>query len=334
MHQVLKGVTGMGTQTKANQAASLDLRAIEIFVAACNMRSMSRAATHLGISQAAVSQQIAKIEASFGVKLLERKGPELHVLPAGTTLLFHARRILQDVRLCEQSLRRFNGYSYPNVSLTIINTMSKILAPPLMEALDGLVEKMLLHTAVSMQHDEEILHDRTDILISALPFDPAVYEIHSIAREPLILLVPKGYLPQTHNVDLMSLAQALPFIHFSKQRRIGGLAYQYLSQLTGVLPQSLEFDQTTTVVDAVRRRAGWAIATPFCLLDPNTPLEDIDICMLPPPVPHRVINLVAKHGRFADLPAKLAAHCRSHLRDHVLHELDALIAPEMAPIVL
>ena len=314
MHQVLKGVTGMGTQTKANQAASLDLRAIEIFVAACNMRSMSRAATHLGISQAAVSQQIAKIEASFGVKLLER--------------------ILQDVRLCEQSLLRFNGYSYPNVSLTIINTMSKILAPPLMEALDGLVEKMLLHTAVSMQHDEEILHDRTDILISALPFDPAVYEIHAIAREPLILLVPKGYLPPNGDVDLMSLAQTLPFIHFSRQRRIGGLAYQYLSQVTGVLPQSLEFDQTATVVDAVRRRAGWAIATPFCLLDPKTPLEDIDVCMLPPPVPYRVINLVAKHGRFADLPAKLAAHCRSHLRDHVLHELELLIAPEMVPIVV
>lgn len=324
----------MGTQKTVKQPASLDLRAIEIFVSVCNMRSMSRAAAQLGISQAAVSQQVAKIEASFAVKLLERKGPELHVLPAGTTLLFHARRILQDVRLCEQSLLRFNGYSYPNVTLTIINTMSKILAPPLMGALDGLVEKMLLHTAVSMQHDEEILHDRTDILISALPFDPAVYEIHAIAREPLILLVPKGYLPRNSDVDMMSLAQALPFIHFSRQRRIGGLAYQYLSQVTGVLPQSLEFDQTATVVDAVRRRAGWAIATPFCLLDPKTPLEDLDVRMLPPPVPYRVINLVAKHGRFADLPATLAAHCRSHLRDHVLEELALLIPPEMMPTVI
>jgi hypothetical protein len=56
--------------------------------------------------------------------------------------------------------------------------------------------------------------------------------------------------------------------------------------------------------------------------------------MLPPPVPYRVINVVAKHGRFADLPAKLAAQCRRHLRDHVLHELELLTAPEMVPTVL
>lgn len=36
-----------------------------------------------------------------------------------------------------------------------INTMSKILSPPLMEALAGPVEKMLLNTTVSMQHDLE-----------------------------------------------------------------------------------------------------------------------------------------------------------------------------------
>jgi hypothetical protein len=34
-----------------------------------------------------------------------------------------------------------------------INTMSKILSPPLIEALDGPVEKMLLNTTVSMQYD-------------------------------------------------------------------------------------------------------------------------------------------------------------------------------------
>lgn len=323
----------MKPSPEGHGGASLDLRALEIFVAVCNTRSMSKAAALLAITQGAVSQQIAKLEANFGIRLLERNGRELDILPAGTNLLFHARRILQDVRLCEQSLRRFSGYSYPNVSLTIINTMSKILAAPLIEALDGLVEKLLLHTSVSMQHSQEIMADRTDILISAMHFDPEIYEIHPIASEPLILLVPKGFMTGKADVDLANLAQSLPFAHFSERRRIGGLANDYLTQITGLVPRSMEFDQTATVMDAVRRRAGWAIATPFCLLDPEAKAEDIDICMLPSPVPRRAINLVAKRGRFADLPGRLAARCRSHLRETVLGKLAPLLPPEGMPVV-
>src|SRR6218665_993645 len=94
-----------------------DLRSLEIFMAVCNTRSMSRAAHLLSVTQGAVSQQISKLETNPGLPLRERRGRTLHVLPAGNNLLFHARRILHDVRVCEQSLQRFTGFSYPEISL-------------------------------------------------------------------------------------------------------------------------------------------------------------------------------------------------------------------------
>lgn len=312
---------------------SLDLRALQIFAAVCAMRSMSKAARQLSISQGAVSQQIAKLESSFGLKLLERRGRDLEVLPAGNNLLFHARRILHDVQLCEQSLRRFNGYAYPSLSVTIINTMSKILSPPIIEGLDGLVEKIHLHTSVSMRHDEEILADKTDILISALPFDPEIYEIHRIASEPLVLLAPAGFLKAAAEVDLADLARHLPFAHFSERRRIGGLANDYLLQSMGLVPRSLEFDQTGTMIDAVRRGAAWGIATPFCLLDTTMRAEEVDVRALPSPAPRRTINLICKRGRFGSMPAQLAAQCKAHLRGVTLVKLAPLMATELLPKV-
>lgn len=322
----------MTLETTQN-ANSIDLRALQIFTAVCNMRSMSKAAEQLGISQGAVSQQIAKLETGFGVTLFARRGRDLEILPAGTNLLFHARRILQEVRLCEQSLRRFNGYAYPNISVTIVNTMSKILAPPIIAALDGIVEKIHLHTSVSMRHDEEIHADKTDILISALLFDPEIYEMHRIASEPLVLLTPGGLLPPTAKIDLAALAHSLPFAHFSARRRIGGLANEYLSQVAGFVPRSLEFDQTATMIDAVRRGAGWGIATPFCLLGAELKPEDVDVHVLPPPAPYRTLNLIAKRGRFGRMPGELAARCRSHLTGGILAKLTPLVPAELMPTV-
>ncbi|AYD04856.1 LysR family transcriptional regulator [Neorhizobium sp. NCHU2750] len=312
----------------------LDFRALQIFVAVSNLRSMSKAAAQLGISQGAVSQQIAKMEANFGLEFFDRHRRELRILPAGTNLLFHARRILQDVRLCEQSLHRFSGYAYPSLSVTIVNTMSKILSPPIIEALDGKVEKIHLNTSVSLRHDQEILNDRTDILLSALPFDPEIYEIHHIASEPLVLLAPNGYLTQSAPDDLAELARSLPFAHFSSRRRIGALASDYLMRVLGFIPRSLEFDQTATMIDAIRRRAGWGIATPFCLWGANLCEREIDVRALPPPAPHRTINLIAKRDRFANMPADLAASCRSHLNREVLMGLMPLVPSELLPIVM
>ncbi len=323
----------MRTSEMAENINSLDLRALQVFTAVCNMRSMSRAAEQLGISQGAVSQQIAKLEAGFAITLFARRGRDLEILPAGTNLLFHARRILQDVRLCEQSLRRFNGYAYPSLSVTIVNTMSKILAPPIITALDGMVEKIHLHTSVSMRHDEEIHADKTDILISALPFDPEIYEMHRIASEPLVLLTPGGFLPRTAEIDLAELARSLPFAHFSPRRRIGGLANEYLSQVVGFAPRLLEFDHTATMIDAVRRGAGWGIATPFCLLGAELKPAEIDVRLLPPPSPHRTLNLITKRGRFGRMPSELADRCRNHLVTSILTKLAPLTPVELMPKV-
>ncbi len=310
-----------------------DLRALEIFVAVCNARSMSRAAALLGITQGAVSQQIAKLEANLGLRLVARGGRDLGLLPAGTNLLFHARRILEDVRLCEQSLQRFSGFSYPDVSLGIINTMSKLLSAPLIDTLDGVVENIHLHTSVSTRHPEEMQADRIDILVSAQYFDPDFYEIYPVSSEPLILLSP-AEVPTGRGVEgLARLAQTLPVARFSGKRRIGELSGAYLRRKGIVITRAMEFDQTATLMDLVRRQAGWAIVTPYCLFDADLRLDGLTIRPLPAPTPWRVINVVTKRGRFAELPALLAGRCRAHLAGVVLPRLASLLPAECLPVI-
>ena len=71
------------------------LRHLEVLLAIARHGSLTAAGHALGITQPAVSQWLADIEAAAGVRLFER-GPRLVPTPYGATLVAHAERVLQD----------------------------------------------------------------------------------------------------------------------------------------------------------------------------------------------------------------------------------------------
>lgn len=132
---------------------NLDVALFRAFTAAVDRRSMTAAAEALHLTQGAVSQQIARLEALAGGPLLARERPGLRLTPAGERLLGKARRLvaLNDevwtdldggalagpVRLGVPSdllvagftpvLRRF-AEAYPDVELTLVSATSADLA--------------------------------------------------------------------------------------------------------------------------------------------------------------------------------------------------------------
>src|SRR3954462_3997652 len=84
----------------------MDTRQLAAFVAVVERRSFSRAAEHLGLSQPAVSLQIAALEKRLGRKLLDRSGRRVEPTEAGSVLYRRAQRLLQ---LEEQLLDDMGG---------------------------------------------------------------------------------------------------------------------------------------------------------------------------------------------------------------------------------
>ena len=67
---------------------------LRIFVAVAECGGFTAAAHRLGMSQPAVSQNIAALEADAGVPLLDRGAGKVLLTPAGERFLLYARRIL------------------------------------------------------------------------------------------------------------------------------------------------------------------------------------------------------------------------------------------------
>lgn len=69
------------------------IRKIEAFVAASRAGSITAAARELGLAQSTVSRAVSSLEEEWGVRLFDRRGPELRATPDGRCLLADAQAV-------------------------------------------------------------------------------------------------------------------------------------------------------------------------------------------------------------------------------------------------
>ena len=74
---------------------------LNVFVAVAREGSFTKAAAALGVSQPAVSQNVADLEKSLGVKLFERLRGEVALTPEGAVFMKYARNILNSCSKAE-----------------------------------------------------------------------------------------------------------------------------------------------------------------------------------------------------------------------------------------
>lgn len=72
----------------------MNLRFVEAFYWAATLKSVTRAAEKLYLTQSALSSRLATLEAELGVLLLDRRDKQFRLTTAGTRFLRHAERLL------------------------------------------------------------------------------------------------------------------------------------------------------------------------------------------------------------------------------------------------
>jgi DNA-binding transcriptional LysR family regulator len=73
----------------------MNLRFVEAFYWVASLKSISRAAQKLFLTQSAMSSRIATLEEELGVLLLDRTDKQFKLTGAGTRFLVHANKLLE-----------------------------------------------------------------------------------------------------------------------------------------------------------------------------------------------------------------------------------------------
>ncbi|QCU79134.1 LysR family transcriptional regulator [Citricoccus sp. SGAir0253] len=186
------------------------LRQLELFVAAAEQGSFTRAAQQLFVTPNAVAQAVGELEGILGVTLaVRRRARGLTLTPAGTRLLEGARALLRQATDLGLSVGEGAGEPSGPVAVGFYSTLAPTLAPELWERLAERHPDVEL-SVVEGTTDELVdqLHaGRLDLLIA--------YEVAlppGLAVRPLFTARPWVVLPRPHRlageraVDLRDLA--------------------------------------------------------------------------------------------------------------------------------
>ncbi len=102
---------------------------LKVFMTVADRRSFTKAAAELGISQPAVSQNIAELEKAAGARLFDRLRGEVAITPQGEIFHAHAEKILASY----ESLN--NLFCNPRIAGRPASTPLRLFVSPLLESL-------------------------------------------------------------------------------------------------------------------------------------------------------------------------------------------------------
>ncbi|WDD96945.1 LysR family transcriptional regulator [Thalassomonas actiniarum] len=300
-----------------NGSFDFDLKSLEIFVYTVDSGNMTLAAERLGTTQSAVSQNLANLEKSLQVKLLDRTVRPLEMTTAGRFFYDSATKMLTLAQKTNEDMHQSKFSHLDHVNIAMVDSLVTALGPSLIAALKGRATSWSVNTGLSHLHANALLSRHVDMILSDDALEEhAELKRYRILREPFVLVLPKGHQGQVEH--LPKLLKTLGLIRYSANSLIGITVERYLKRMSVEPPVSLRLDNTFAILSSVAAGLGWTITTPLCLFQNGIRHLELDCYPLPGEPLYRNLTLVSRHNELWELPKVIADDSRIILQDNFL----------------
>lgn len=170
----------------------VELRYLSSFVALCTTLHFGRAAERVYVSQSTLSRQIQRLERELGVALFERAGRRVALTPAGRTLLVHAQRVLDEVRVARLALRGAAGCLQGQLTLGCFDGAGVYLIPKVLAALHVSHPSIVVSVATISTRDAlpAVREGAVDAAMVVLPVPLDGVQVVPLFEEELVLTLP------------------------------------------------------------------------------------------------------------------------------------------------
>lgn len=294
--------------------AGFDFNALEVFMLTAELGGMTQSAKHLGVTQSAVSQIIAKLEAGLGTSLFDRSLRPLTLTTSGAALFEMATRLLASATDMVSELRDGSRLAREHITIALSESLANFLTSPMLEQLGPRVMRWTIRSGISQDQHQQFLARKIDLLVtgSSTLEQGHGFEHHPIFKERFLIVLPSSYHGSVNPTEAFG---SLPFIRYSLQSGMGQTIERQLARMKWLPAKFAEIDSTRQQLGAVAAGLGWSITTPLCLagqihLLPQLRLQPMDHAKF-----SRTVQVVSRRGDLGDLPKEIAALARKVLRE-------------------
>jgi DNA-binding transcriptional LysR family regulator len=280
----------------------VELRHFLALEAVAREGSFGKAASALGYTQSAVSQQIATLERIVGHRLIERPGgpKPVSLTAAGHLLLRHADAIAARVAAAQADLAALAEGQAGTLRVGVFQSVGQRILPEVMRRFVAAwpqVDVTLTESSDDLALLNLVERGELDLTFADLPLTDGPFESVELLRDPFVLVVPAGS-------PLAERETAPSWRDMAELDLIGHKHCRTLTQMESEARHPLRFvfrsDHNQTVQALVASGVGSALV-PRLTMDPED--ESTELIELPKVQP-RLISFVWHRDRYRTAAAR------------------------------
>ncbi len=268
----------------------MSIALLRTLVAVSEHGSFSAAAQVTNVTQAAVGQQMKRLEEHFGVTLFDRDNGLPRLTPLARSLIPKARELIQSY---DTLLDEFTGDTQlaGEFSLGAVPSSIRALVPVCLGRLR--LRAPLLHVRVvpglSADIHEQVERGGVDAAILSEPAHVSdALHWQPFVTEPLVLLA----AAELKGNDPLTLLQQMPYIRHSRRSPVGQMADQWLSTHKVNVQVAMEMESIESVASMVSHNLGVSIVPDICV--PDAIFDSLRRLPLPKPRVDRTLGLLSR----------------------------------------
>lgn len=247
----------------------MELYQLEYFLEAARQRNFTRAAAKLHLAQAALSEQIRKLETNIGTLLFHRGHRESVLTAAGETLRQHAEGLLERADAARKAVQEVAGLRGGRLSVGAIPSVSACLLPGAVAEFrhrHPQVE-LALFEGTSEAVAQWVENGRVEIGIVQLPTAAGRFEERMLLTERFVALAPAAHpLARQRTVALEKLSGE-SFVLYKGRARDTALA---ACRAAGFEPRiACESSELETIRSLVAAGLGFALLPQLAAREPS-----------------------------------------------------------------
>jgi DNA-binding transcriptional LysR family regulator len=244
----------------------MDLRQLEVFAAVYELRSFSRAASALRLTQSTVSEHVRLLEEELGTRVFDRLSRETVPTRAGELLYGYARQMLLLRTEARQALDQFLG----QVTGTLLVGASTIPGEYVLPVVIGRFRGRHPRVAITLQISDSrgiaqaVLDGQVDVGVVGADPGNRVLEARPLMPDELVLVIPPGHAWTERSEATLEELRAEPLIvrePGSGSRQALERALETSGRGLGEMRVVAEMGSTSAIKQAVKAGVGMSIVS-------------------------------------------------------------------------
>lgn len=241
----------------------MSISLLKTLIAISERGSFSAAADEICISQAAVGQQMKRLEENLNVTLFDRSQRTLTLNQLGKVLVPKARDI---VHAYETMLDDLVGGAahFGQLTLGAVPSTTSIMVPMAIKRLVAAHPNLHVHVVTGLSDDltDQVERGALDVAILSLKDKPSAnMNWQPLAEEEMVLLAS----PQLSGDDPLQLLREQPYIRHTRRGAVGILAEAWLSENNIPVRGTMELESLDSVVNMVSHNLGVSLVPNICV---------------------------------------------------------------------